>query len=156
MLWCLIWHEVCLMCFFPMCLTYVGFLSCSNCLLCNRNWSDSKIDLMFPRISFFWGIAICSNSTSNVFIPRILLTWRVYQVNISPNAHFPEVSDFDDGFSVSNIFSLWNGVIAFKLQLRAEDVDTKFRCQHKIQIFKVNVILIASNLLMPLNHMWNM
>lgn len=57
-------------------------------------------------------------------------------MNISPNVHFPEVSDH--GFSVSNIFSLWNGVIAFKLQLRAEDVDTKFKCQHKIQIFKAN------------------
>lgn len=139
-----------------MCLTYVGFLSCSNCMLCNRNWSDSEIDLMFPRISFFWGIAICSSFLSNVFIPRILLTWRVHQVNSSPNAHFPEVPYFDNVFSVPDNFSLWNRVIAFKLQLRSEDVDSKFRCQNKIQIFKRNVILMASDLLMPLNHLRNM
>lgn len=77
-------------------------------------------------------------------------------MNISPNAHFLEVHYFDNGFSVSDNFSLWNGVIAFKLQLRSEDVDTKFRCQNKIQIFKANVILMASNLLMPLNQLINM
>lgn len=139
MLWCLVWHEVCLMCF-SICLTYVGLLSYSNCLLCNRNWSDSQIGLMFPKIPFFWGIAVCFKYMIKKYIPRIFLIWRTH-LNFSQD-HFPEMPYFDNDFSVSENLSLWNGMTVFKFQLRFEDVigvNTYFRYQNKTQIFKTNV-----------------
>lgn len=136
MLWCLVWHEVCLMCF-SICFTYVGLLSYSNCLLCNRNWSDSQIDLMFPKISFFWGIAVCFKYMIKKYIPRIFLIWRTH-LSFSQD-HFAEMPYFDNDFSVSENLSLWNGMTVFKFQLRFEDVigvNTNFRYQNKTQILK--------------------
>ena len=141
MLWCLVWHEVCLMCF-SICFTYVGLLSYSNCLLCNRNWSDSQIDLMFPKISFFWGIAVCFKYMIKKYIPRIFLIWRTH-LNFSQD-HFPEMPYFDNDFSVSENLSLWNEMTVFKFQLRFEDVigvNTTFRYQNKTQIFKKKMFL---------------
>ena len=80
-------------------------------------------------------------------------------MSISPNAHFPEMPYFDNGFSVADNISFWNGAIAFKFQLRSEDaidVDMKFSYQNKIQIFKATVILMASNLIMLLSHLRDM
>ena len=79
-------------------------------------------------------------------------------MNISPSAHFPEIPYFVKSVLVSDNFLLWNGMIAFNFQLRSEDsivVDTKFRCQNKIQIFKAKDTLMASNILMPLDHLKN-
>lgn len=153
MLWCTVWHDMCLMCIF-MCLTYVGYLFfCSNYLLYNMILSDFEIGLMFPDNFFSWGIAICFSFLSNRHSLRILLIWRIHLVKASHNAHFPEMLYYDNGFSVSDNFSLWNEAIAFNFWLRSEDsidVDTKFRFQNKTQIFEANDILISSNLLMSL------
>lgn len=148
MLWCLVWHEICLM-YFSMCLTYVKLLAATVCFVIG-------IDLTLKSISHFHGVfpsgelqfasTLWATNTSPAFFLPEKLFYEYF-----PSAHFPEMPYFDGSLSVSATLSLWNRTVACKFQLRSEDavdVGNKIRCRNRIHIFKTNDFLMANHLLM--------
>lgn len=63
MLWCSVWHEMCLICF-SMCLTYVVLLVATVCFATGID-INSETGPVIPQRSLYWRIAICFNFMSN-------------------------------------------------------------------------------------------